>query len=114
MENVSLLNLSPSQLRRAAEVKEQIDRLNDELGIILGEQTGGNSQPLARVGSGRRQMSAAGRARIAAAARTQRRARGGPRRGPKRELGQNKRRKRRHERPQSEKDDERRGTKENR
>ena len=70
MENVSLTNLSPSQLRRAAEVKEQIDALNEELGRILsgGEVSGGRTLVPSASG-GRRPMSAAGKAKIAAAAR---------------------------------------------
>src|SRR4051812_33169008 len=69
MENVSLLSLSPSQLRRAAEIKDQIDRLNNELGQVLTGEIGGRPHTSARGGGGRRQMSAEGKARIAAAAR---------------------------------------------
>lgn len=74
MENDTLLNLSPVQLRRAAELKERIDGLNRELSKLLGGGHVGNRVQ----GSGgaestgkpaRRKMSAAGRARIAAAAR---------------------------------------------
>jgi hypothetical protein len=64
----SLLNLSPAQLRRAAEIKERIDSLNSELASMLGGNSSLNPQPLPPK-SGPRQMSAAGRARIAAAAR---------------------------------------------
>src|SRR3954471_24486833 len=70
METNQLLNLSPSQLRKAADLKERIDSLSDELSSILGEITGGstlNGGSVEKVG--RRKMSAAGRARIAAAAR---------------------------------------------
>lgn len=66
MENKSLLNLSPAQLRRAAELKEKIDQLSAELGQILG---GGSASVVRAAGSGRRQMSPAARAKIAAAAR---------------------------------------------
>jgi hypothetical protein len=64
-----LLSLSPSQLRRAAELKERIESLNDELaGILSGTQSDGTSDtPQTRGRGGRRKMSAAGRARIAAA-----------------------------------------------
>src|SRR6185369_15664345 len=64
----SLLNLSPAQLRKAADLKERIDSLTSELASILGGDSSLNPQPLPPK-SGRRQMSAAGRARIAAAAR---------------------------------------------
>jgi hypothetical protein len=69
-KNVSLLNMSPSQLRKAAELKERIDGLMNELAQILdgtvmrsGGSEAGNGH------SGKRTMSAEGRRRIAAAAR---------------------------------------------
>jgi hypothetical protein len=65
---MDLTNLSPAQLRRAAELKERIDSLTSELGRILGGPVSLNPQPLPPK-SGRPGMSAAGRARIAAAAR---------------------------------------------
>ena len=65
---MDLINLSPVQLRKAAELKERIDSLTSELTSILGDAVALNPQPLPPK-SGRRQMSAAGRARIAAAAR---------------------------------------------
>jgi hypothetical protein len=74
MEN-QLLILSVSELRRAAELKERIDALNDELLSVLGGSHIGNGFRAAstaggsEVGSGKRRMSAAGRARIAAAAK---------------------------------------------
>ena len=68
MEPNSLLALSPTQLRRAAEIKERMDALNSEIASLLGGDVSLNPQPLPPKG-GRRQMSAAGRARIAAAAR---------------------------------------------
>src|SRR5437868_73819 len=64
----SLLNLSPAQLRKAADLKERIDSLTSELASMLDGDSSLNPQPLPPK-SGRRQMSAAGRARIAAAAR---------------------------------------------
>ena len=67
MEVNQLLNLTPTQLRRAAELKEQIDALNTELGGILG----GTATAPTSTGTPAKKggMSAAGRARIAAAAR---------------------------------------------
>lgn len=78
--DMNLANVSGAQLRRAADIKEQIDRLNSELAAILG---GGSVAPRrgrppgsgkkaaapAAGGGKRRTMSAEGRARIAAAAR---------------------------------------------
>jgi hypothetical protein len=70
--NNPLLSLSVSQLKKAAQLKEQIDALNSELGQILGGGERSQSSGI-EVGNGRRsgkrKMSAAGRARIAAAAR---------------------------------------------
>lgn len=65
---MDVTNLSPAQLRKAAELKERIDSLFSELASILGGVSSLNPQPLPPK-AGRRQMSAAGRARIAAAAR---------------------------------------------
>lgn len=65
---MDLTNLSPVQLRKAADLKERIDSLTSELASILGGDVALNPQPLPPK-SGRRQMSAARRARIAAAAR---------------------------------------------
>ena len=68
METNQLLSLSPVQLRRAAEIKDQIDQLNDELARIL--QVGGTEPSTSpKRAGGRRQMSAEGRRRIADAAR---------------------------------------------
>lgn len=68
MDTNQLLALSPSTLRRAAEIKEQIDSLQDELDTLLsGHETKSTAAP--RSGGKGRGMSAAGRARIAAAAR---------------------------------------------
>src|SRR3954467_2310809 len=69
METNQLLNLTTVQLRRAAEVKERIDQLTEELGQILsGSGKVGSAAPQTR-SAGKRQMSAAGRSRIAEAAR---------------------------------------------
>jgi len=59
----SLLQISPAQLRRAANVKEQIVKLEKELGAILG------SSPATTPTKGPKKMSAAARARISAAAK---------------------------------------------
>jgi len=70
---LSLLDISPAQLRQAADLKERIDSLSQELSKILagtgapavsGGGTVANGKP-----AGKRTMSAAGRARIAAAAK---------------------------------------------
>ena len=63
----SITNLTPGQLRRAADIKEKIDALQNEIEQLLGGEAlapaAGTEKPR------RRRMSAAGRARIAAAAR---------------------------------------------
>lgn len=69
MEMNSLLNLSTEQLRRAAQIKEQIDSLNSEMVRVLGGEIPVPFFKGAASSGGRRKMSAAGRARIAAAAR---------------------------------------------
>jgi hypothetical protein len=62
----SIINLSAQQLRRAAAIKEQIQSLENELGRIFGSST----TPVAVAApKKRRKMSAAGRARISAAAK---------------------------------------------
>jgi hypothetical protein len=61
-----IINLSAQQLRRAAAIKEQIQSLENELGRILGSST----KPVAVAApKKRRKMSAAGRAKISAAAK---------------------------------------------
>ena|SRR5437879_4152207 len=57
-------NLSASNLRRAAEIKEKIDALENDLNQLLQEPNSKQGR-----GGGRRRMSAAGRAAIGAAAR---------------------------------------------
>lgn len=59
-----LSDLTPAQLRRAAEIKEKIDTLQRELNALLG---GKGDTPRKKGGRGRRKMSAEGRARIAEA-----------------------------------------------
>ena len=58
-----MITLSAAQLRRAADIKEKMETLQSELGRLLG------STATARGPGRRRGMSAAGRARIAAAQR---------------------------------------------
>jgi hypothetical protein len=67
----SITNLSPAQLRQAADLQENIQELQDQLNELLG---GGASTPTAAVteapkGPRKHRMSAAGRAAIAAAAK---------------------------------------------
>ena len=62
----SIINLSAQQLRRAAAIKEQIQSLENELRRIFGSST----KPVAVAApKKRRKMSAAGRAKISAAAK---------------------------------------------
>ena len=61
MEKVT--SLTPQQLRRAADVKERIDALQTELGRLLGAP----APAVTRVAPKRKQISAAGIARIRAA-----------------------------------------------
>ena len=61
--NISLANLSPAHLRRAANLKEQIAKLEKELGTILG------SSAVTTLTKGPKTMSASARARISAAAK---------------------------------------------
>lgn len=63
---MSLINLSPSQLRHAADLKEKIEALQNELSRLQG--TTADATPAAASGKGgKRQISAAGIARIRAA-----------------------------------------------
>jgi hypothetical protein len=69
---MNLTDVSSLQLRRALEIKEQIEKLESELNSILsGGQTASRQSTTASIPSrgGRRTMSAAARARIAAAQR---------------------------------------------
>ena len=64
--SASITNLSAQQLRRAADIKDKIQSLENELGRILGSST----KPVAVIApKTRRKMSAAGRAKISAAAK---------------------------------------------
>jgi hypothetical protein len=60
---MNLQNISTEQLRRAVQIKEEIESLENQLGMLL------SGNDASKHGAGRRRMSAAGRARIAAAAR---------------------------------------------
>ena len=64
--DTSVIDLSPRQLRRAADIKERIDSLRDELARLLGTpaQTGDGAIPRKK-----RRMSRAARAKIRAAQR---------------------------------------------
>jgi hypothetical protein len=58
-----LTNLSAAQLRRAANIKDKIEKLQTELNRLMGAQ----SQSAQEAAPKKRKMSAAGRKRIAAA-----------------------------------------------
>jgi hypothetical protein len=61
-----MTNLTPKQLRKAADIKERIETLQEELNQLLGAPI--ETAP-AEAPKGKRKMSAAGRARIRAAAK---------------------------------------------
>lgn len=61
-DHMNLLDLTANQLKRAAAIKEQIDKLNKELARILGARA--NSETPAK---NQRTMSASARRKIAAA-----------------------------------------------
>lgn len=63
---MSLINLTPSQLRHAADLKEKIESLQDELNQLQGAPSAvvSTAEPVARA---KRKISAAGIARIKAA-----------------------------------------------
>lgn len=58
---MSIATLTPSQLRKAADLKEEIAKLETELGQLLGSSAATTGKPA------KKGMSAAGKARIAAA-----------------------------------------------
>ncbi|HEV2456148.1 MAG TPA: hypothetical protein VGY98_17930 [Verrucomicrobiae bacterium] len=67
---MDILNLTPAQLKHAADIKEQIAALEDELQSIV--RTGGNrnssdNETLTPLRARRNRMSAAGRSKIIAA-----------------------------------------------
>jgi hypothetical protein len=59
------MNISATQLRRAADIQDKIESLQGELNQLLGD----GSEPSAKPERKRRKMSAAARAKIAAAQR---------------------------------------------
>jgi hypothetical protein len=61
---MDIYDLTVKQLRRAAAIKEQLARLNEQLGVILGPPTKSGTTP-----RGKRIMSAAVRRKIAATQR---------------------------------------------
>ena len=61
----SITNLSPAQLRQAADIQEKVQSLQKELGKLLG----GSDETAAIEAPKKRKMSAAGRKAIAAAAK---------------------------------------------
>ena len=61
---MSLINLTPAQLRHAADLKEKIESLQHELGRLHGSNGAVSAAP---VKGGKRKISAAGIARIRAA-----------------------------------------------
>ena len=64
---MSIINLSPAQLRKAADLQEKIARLQSELTALVGGETKAApavAKPAAKKKGG---MSAAGRAKVAAA-----------------------------------------------
>ena len=61
----NLLSLTSAQLKQAADIKDKIEALNKELGSLLGASTK-TVKPAAKAKKG---MSAAGRAKVAAAQR---------------------------------------------
>ena len=65
----TILELSSSQLKRAADLKDQIDALNAELAQLLGSPAAASVAVPGKRGPKKGGMSAAGRARIAEAQR---------------------------------------------
>lgn len=63
---MNILNLTSKQLKQAADIKEQIAALEKKLQSIIGGAESGMPSPFVRK-STKRRMSAAGRAKIAAA-----------------------------------------------
>jgi len=62
-------NLTPSQLRQAADLKEKITALENQLSQLTGATSQPAAKPVVAKASKKKGMSAAGRARIAAAAK---------------------------------------------
>lgn len=68
MTNNAFSVLTVAQLKRAVAIKERIERLESELGLLLRNSSTAEAVPTPRRGK-RRKISAAGRAKIAAAAK---------------------------------------------
>jgi len=66
---MNILNITPGQLRKAADLQERIESLQGQLNDLLDGDSKPQPLPKAPATAGKRRMSAAGRARIAAAAR---------------------------------------------
>ena len=64
-----LLAISAKELKRALEMREEIDRLRKEFDRILGIESFAKTGPIPKRPKRRRKMSAAARAKISAAAR---------------------------------------------
>jgi hypothetical protein len=62
----AMINATPTQLRKAADIQEKIHSLQEELGQLLGGETSTPAQPT-EAPTTKRKMSAAGRAAIRAA-----------------------------------------------
>lgn len=62
---MSIINLTPSQLRQAADLQEKIAKLEKELAAIIGSES--KAAPVSKPAKKKGGMSAAGKARIAAA-----------------------------------------------
>jgi hypothetical protein len=62
-----MINATPTQLRKAADIQEKIQSLQEELGQLLGGEVPTPAETTKA--PKKRRMSAAGRARIAAAAK---------------------------------------------
>ena len=69
MTNNAFMALTVAELKRAVVIKERIEQLESELASLLGDSRRSSGAGVAREPRKRRKMSAAGRARIAAAAR---------------------------------------------
>ena len=66
-EKMSITTLSAGQLREAARIKDKIEELQNELTKIFGHAVGNGSPAVKAPKKGRRKMSAAAKAKIAAA-----------------------------------------------
>jgi hypothetical protein len=69
MANNAFTAITVAQLKRAVSIKERIEELESELASLLGDSSRSSGAAVARGPGKRRNMSAAGRARISAAAK---------------------------------------------